>query len=180
MTFVGVHLAGCVVLVVAGIAKLARPDELAIALGRRLRMARTMTTVVVRALAGAEVVLGAVGAAHPGGVPAALVALSYAVFTGYVWSLRRAGAALSSCGCFGEPDTPATRAHLAVTAMFAVSGALVAPTGRTGLSSVLRAQPAAGVPLVLAAFTVALLAVVVLTRHAEVQAARALYAEATP
>lgn len=177
MTFVGVHLAGCVVLVAAGMAKLARPDELAIALGRRLRAAPVPTTVVVRALAGAEVVLGVLGAAHPGDVPAALVALSYAAFTGYVWSLRRAGAALSSCGCFGEPDTPATRAHVAVTALFAVCGALVARTGRTGLSSVLRAQPAAGVPLVLAALTVALLAVVGLTRHAEVQATRAMYAD---
>src|SRR4051812_44623868 len=117
---VGVHLAGCAVLVVAGIAKLRRPDELAIALARWLLGSRSVATSVVRVLAVTEVAVGCLGAVRPGGAAAALVALSYTAFTAYVWLLRRAGAAVSSCGCFGEPDTPATRAHVAVTAGFAL------------------------------------------------------------
>ncbi|MEN3272455.1 MAG: hypothetical protein V7636_1216 [Actinomycetota bacterium] len=176
MTIIGVHLAGCAVLVVAGVAKLLRPDELAVALARRLHASRTVATSSVRVLAATEVVLGCAGVARPGGVAAGFVALSYVAFTAYVWSLRRAGAAVSSCGCFGEPDTPATRAHVAVTTMFAVASAVVALRGRGGLTTVLAAQPGAGVPLLLAASVVAMLAVLVLTRHAEVQAVRALYA----
>lgn len=180
MTVVGVHLAGCVVLLVAGVAKLLRPDELAVALGRWLRISRSVATPAVRVLAATEVVLGCAGVVRPGGAAAALVALSYAGFTSYVWLLRRAGAAVSSCGCFGEPDTPATRAHLAVTATFAVASAAVAWSGSDRLGAVLDAQPAAGLPLLLAAAVVAMLAILVLTRHAEVQAVRALYAEGAP
>jgi hypothetical protein len=177
VTVVGVHLAGCAVLLVAGVAKLRRPDELAIALARWLRASRSTTTAAVRGLAATEVALGSAGARWPGGIAAALVALSYVAFTTYVWLLRRTGAAVASCGCFGEPDTPATRAHIAVTAMFGVASAVVASSGSAGLGAVLDAQPAAGVPLLLSASVVTLLAVLVLTRHAEVQAVRALYVE---
>ena len=177
MTVIGVHLAGCIVLLVAGVAKLVRPDELAVALARWLRSPRAVATSAVRVLAATEIVLGCAGVARPGGAVAAFVALSYFAFTAYVWSLRRAGAAVSSCGCFGEPDTPATRAHVAVTAVFAGASAVVAVRGRSGLAAVLDAQPGAGLPLLLAAAVVAMLAVVVLTRHAEVQAMRAMYAD---
>jgi hypothetical protein len=180
VTVVGVHLAGCAVLLVAGVAKLLRPDELASALARWLRSSGSLATGVVRVLAATEVALGCAGTVRPGGVAAALVALSYASFTAYVWVLRRAGAAVSSCGCFGEPDTPATRAHVAVTAMFALASAGVASSGSGGLGTVLDGQPAAGVPLLLSAAVVAGLALLVLTRHAEVQAVRALYAEGAP
>jgi hypothetical protein len=177
MTVVGVHLAGCGVLVVAGLAKLLRPDELAVALGRWLRASRASAAIVVRALAATEMVLGIAGVVRPAGVAAALVALSYAAFTAYVVVLRRSGGAVSSCGCFGEPDTPATRAHAAVTATFSVASCFVAGRGSGGLVAVLDAQPAGGLPLLLASAVVGLLAILVLTRHAEVQAVRALYAE---
>jgi hypothetical protein len=179
MTVVGVHLAACTVLVVAGVAKLLRPEELAVALGRAVRTPRSAAAIAVRIVAATEVALGTAGIARPGGVAAALVALSYLGFTGYVLALRHSGGALSSCGCFGEPDTPATRAHAAVTATFALAAGVVARRGRGGLSTVLDAQPGSGVPLLLASAVVGLLAVVVLTRHAEVQAARALYADRT-
>jgi hypothetical protein len=177
VTVVGVHLAGCAVLLVAGFAKLRRPDALAVALARRARSSRRSMALAVRALAATEVVLGVVGIARPAGAAAALVALSYAGFTAYVALLRRAGGALASCGCFGEPDTPATRAHVAVTATFALASTVVTARVHGGLANVLDAQPAAGAPLLLASAVVALLAIVVLTRHAEVQAVRALYAE---
>lgn len=177
MTLVGVHLAGCAVLVVAGLAKLRRPDELAVALARWLRAPRSVATSAVRVLAAVEVAVGSAGMARPGGLAAVLVAMSYAAFTIYVSLLRRAGVALSSCGCFGEPDTPATRAHVVVTASFALASAVVASSGSAGFSSVLDAQPAGGVPLLLASVVVAALAILVLTRHAEVQAVRASYAE---
>ena len=175
MSVIGVHLAACAVLVVAGAAKLARPDELAVALARWSRMSRATASVAVRAMAAIEVVLGIAAIARPAGIAAALVALSYVGFTAYVVALRRAGGALSSCGCFGEPDTPATRAHAAVTALFAVAAGAVAARGDDSLLAVLEAQPGHGAPLVLASGVVGLLAIVVLTRHAEVHAVRALY-----
>ena len=178
MSFVGVHLAGCIVLVAAGLAKVARPDELAVALGRLVRMTSASARRAVRAVAAVEAAVGAAGFLWPAGPVSLLVVVSYAGFTAYVAYLRWSEEPLASCGCFGTPDTPATRAHIAVTATFAGAalGAALAPVDG-GVIDVLRAQPGAGVPLLVSAFVVAGLAVAVLTRHAEVQSVRALYVE---
>jgi len=160
LTFLGIHLAGCAVLVIAGLAKARRPQELARALRIPPALARTVALVEL-AIGGVALVL--VGWA----LPAAAVAASYAGLTVYAWRLRARGGAVSSCGCFGVPDTPVTRAHLLVTGAFAVAGAAVAIAG--GAASI-------DVPLVLASAVVAALSVVVLTAHARVQAVRAAFA----
>lgn len=179
MSFVGVHLAGCIVLVVAGLAKAARPDELAAVLGRLVRVTRPSARRVVRFLAAIETVVGVTAFLWPAGAVSLLVAASYVSFTAYVAYLRWSDEPIASCGCFGTPDTPATRAHIVVTATFAIAalGAALAPVDG-GIIGVLRAQPGAGLPLMLGALVVAGLAVAVLTRHAEVQSVRAMYVEA--
>lgn len=150
----GPYLASALLLVVAGVAKLRDPLPLV----RALRSARLPAPVAgVRLAAAAEVVLGLTAVLRGGRVPAVLVAASYAVFTGFVLLARRRGGVLASCGCFGRADTPPTTVHVVVTGALALlaAGVALAPLGT--LTEVLAAGPGAGLPLVLATLTVAVL-----------------------
>jgi hypothetical protein len=168
MAFLGPYLAAALLLVVAGAAKVRDPGDLATAapVGRG----------TVRALAGAELVLGLVAVLRPSTVVAALVALSYVGFAGYVTWLRAVGGALATCGCFGAVDTAPTRAHVVVDLALAAAAASVA-AGPVGgwLPDVLDGQPGGGWPLVLTAPAIALLAYGVLSPLARVEGARRLY-----
>jgi hypothetical protein len=150
---IGLYLIAAALLVAAGIAKAVRPDDTARALWallprgcapsqRRLRGA-------VRAGALAEAVLGLAALGVPRPLTAALVALSYAAFTVVVVYARARGGALATCGCFGRPDTPATRLHVAVNlALAGAAAAVAAGAPRSGsLASLLAHQPWAGMPL---------------------------------
>jgi hypothetical protein len=122
----GPYLAAAALLVVAGVPKVADPMPLVRALrSTGLPAGRPL----VRAIALAEVLVGAAALAVPGRGTAALVGLAYVGFTGFVGLALARGGVLESCGCFGKADTPPTRAHLAVTALLALAaGALaVAP-----------------------------------------------------
>ena len=153
MELIGLYLIAAALLVAAGIAKAVRPDDTARAVSallprgcapsqRRLRGA-------VRAGALAEAMLGLVALVVPRPVTAALVALSYALFAIVVAFARVRGGPLATCGCFGRPDTPATRLHVAVN--FALAGAAVVvaagvPNGGS-IATLLAHQPWAGLPL---------------------------------
>jgi hypothetical protein len=67
---------------------------------------------------------------------AALVAVSYAGFTGFLVVALRRGGAVSSCGCVGRADTPPTHSHLAVTAVLALTSLCAAVSGADGLSTI--------------------------------------------
>ena len=113
--------------------------------------------------------------AHPSPPVAALVALSYLGFAGFVTLARARGGPLASCGCFGTPDTPATRTHVVVTLAFAVSAAVVAASGLSDwLPTLLAHQPWHGVPVVLLGLLCAWLAYLAMGRLAELGAARRL------
>jgi hypothetical protein len=119
----GPYLAACGLLVVAGLPKLRDPLPLV----RALRSARMPAgRPLVRVVAASEVVLGAAALVAPGRLTAALVAVAYAAFTAFVMLARRRGGVLASCGCFGRPDTPATRTHLVLTASTAATAAALA------------------------------------------------------
>ena len=132
MELIGLFLIASGLLVVAGLAKALRPDDTARALLElaperinphlSLRSAR----VVVRVGAMAETAIGLWALVLPRPVSAALVASSYALFTVVVFYARLHGGALSTCGCFGQPDTPATWLHVAVNALFTVAAVTVA------------------------------------------------------
>ena len=62
--------------------------------------------LLVRAGGAAEVVIGVGALAVGGPVFAALVALSYLAFAGFVVVALHSGSPISSCGCFGKVDTP--------------------------------------------------------------------------
>lgn len=102
---------------------------------------------LVRGLGAAEVGIG-IGALVVGGRGfAVLVAASYAGFSGFVAFVLRRGGAVSSCGCLGRPDTPATAGHVGLTLAAAMVAAAVAVTGAPALPSVVERQPRLGLPL---------------------------------
>ncbi len=157
MELIGLYLVATGLLVVAGIAKAIRPEDTARALHDLVpTYASSVVTnhrmrALVRSGAALEAGLGVVAMLYPRPVSATLVATSYVVFAGVIAYPRASGAALSSCGCFGRADTPATALHALVDLVFAFSGAAVAanaPSDGT-LAMFLSRQPAAGVPLVL-------------------------------
>jgi hypothetical protein len=96
------------------------------------------------------------GAVLTGWAPlAAVVAVAYAAFAGFVAAALRRGRPLQSCGCFGTEDLPPTRIHLAVDigATLVAGAAAVFPPG--SLPEVVADQPWAGIPfLVLVGTTV--------------------------
>lgn len=119
----GPFLAAAGLLVVAGLPKVVDPLPLVRALrGAGLPVHRQL----VRVFAVVEVALGAWALLAPGRYAVALVAAAYLVFTAFVARVLTRGGVLGSCGCFGKPDTPATRTHLALTALAALTALLVA------------------------------------------------------
>lgn len=113
-------------LAAAGAPKIARPVP---AVGALRSVGVRVPRVAVRVFGAAETVLGLVVLLAGGRVATALVAASYAGFTGFVAVALRRGGAVSSCGCVGRADTPPTVTHLAVTGGLAVLTAAGAATG---------------------------------------------------
>jgi hypothetical protein len=177
---IGLYLIAAGLLVVAGIAKFLRPDDTARALSdlmpapARSAVSLPRLRVGIRAGAALEAFIGVLALLFPGPAPAAFVALSYAVFTGVVLYARARGGALSSCGCFGRADTPATTLHALVDFVFAVACILVAVhiSGSGSIVSLLGRQPAAGVPLLFVSAVGLYLAYVVLSVLPTVEGAR--------
>ena len=119
----GPFLAAAGLLVLAGVQKLADPLPLV----RALRSVRLPASrAAVRLLAAAEVAVGVLAIAAPSRWSALLVATAYVAFTGFVALTLTRGGVLSSCGCFGKPDTAPTRVHLALTAALATGAASIA------------------------------------------------------
>jgi hypothetical protein len=113
----GPFLAAAGLLVVAGVPKLLDPLPLV----RALRAAgMPVGRHLVRAFAVAEVAVGGWALLSPGRPAALLVGAAYLVFTVFVSRVLARGGVLGSCGCFGKPDTPATRTHVVLTALAAM------------------------------------------------------------
>ena len=175
MELIGPYLIACVLLNVAGVAKAARPDDTARALGVLVPVPYRWLRGAVRVGSVAEAALGVVAVGLPRPGPAWLVAVSYTGFAVIVTVARSKGAAISSCGCFGTPDTPATMLHVVVNVGLAVAAATVALAGGTGtIASVLSRQPLHGLPLVAVSGLGAWLVYLALSGLASVQAARRL------
>ena len=121
--------------------------------------------------------MGCIAILVPRPIPAGLVALSFVGFAAFVAYARHKGGAISSCGCFGTPDTPATVLHVVVNIGLAAAAASVALTGPSAsIFSVLARQPADGLPLLAASAVGAWLAYLAISVLAELQAARRLTA----
>ena len=175
MELIGPYLAACLLLLAAGAAKAVRPADTARAVSAVVPMTLATTQVLVRTGAVVEAVVGAVALVHPSAVAASLVAASYAAFAVFVSVVLARGGPLATCGCFGKPDTPATRLHVVVNALLAASSAAVAATVPSGwLPTVLAHQPWRGIPVVLLSVLCAWLVFLALSRLAELGAARRL------
>ena len=119
----GPFLASAGLLVLAGVPKVRDPLPLV----RALRAAGMPAgRLLVRAVALAEIAVGGWALIAPGRLSAALVAAAYLVFTAFVVRVLTRGGVLGSCGCFGKPDTPATRTHAALTGLAALTALTVA------------------------------------------------------
>ncbi len=173
MELIGPYLVACGLLVVAGSAKVVRPGDTAIAVSQFVGRPAGRLRIAVRVGAGLEVVLGVVALVTLGRLPAAVVAASYLGFAGYLAVVRQRGGAVASCGCFGEPDTPATALHVVLDLGLGASALVVALAGTSGsLSSVLAGQPWHGVPLALASVVCGWLVVLAMSTFGRLQLAR--------
>lgn len=182
MELIGIYLVACALLVVAGAAKAVRPDDSARALDTLIPIGVRRMRVVVRTGAVAELALGGVALVLPTPATASLVALSYCAFAVVVACARRRGGAIASCGCFGTPDTPATRLHVVVNTALAASASVVAVTVPTtgSMASILADQPGHGLPLLLAAAVCAWLTLLSVSALARLEGARRLAAASGP
>jgi hypothetical protein len=141
----GPLLAAAALLVFAAVPKIRYPDDAV----RALRSTGLPgSRLLVRVLSVLEAVVGGYALLAGDRLAAALVGLSYVGFTGFVLLARSRDGVVSSCGCFGTPDTPPTVAHVVVTALLA-GGAFAAVVSPTRSIGVVFDQPGQAVPLLL-------------------------------
>lgn len=133
-------------LLVAGVAKLARPtptSEVARAAGI------PASTGMIRVFALAEVAAAVAVLAVGGRVSALAIAILYGVFAGFVLVLRVRDVQTAGCGCFGrEAEEPPGVLHIAVDVIAATIAvaAIVSPV--PDVLGVMAAQPLGGIPYV--------------------------------
>jgi hypothetical protein len=157
------YLAAVAVLGVAGLAKVSRPDYTARALHEiGVRAGRSL----VRAGAVAETAVAVAALVAPSPMTSGLVALSYAAFTAFTALAVWMRWPISSCGCFGKPDTIPTVAHAALNAGAVICAVGWAMAGPSNLADAFSRQPWHGAPLGLETAVIALLAYFVWTTPA--------------
>jgi len=160
-TLAGPLLVGAALLLVGGVGKLVRPDNLA----RAFHAAHVRLGVRgIRALAAIEVLVAVAAIVTGGWLPAALVSVSYAGFAGFVATALARGWALSSCGCFGTPDSPPTPVHVAIDVLLAVGGGAAAVHGGAAPLALVRSRPGWGAAMVSASAVLVGLAYLALVR----------------
>lgn len=125
-------LVAALLLVAAGALKAVDP---ALTAGALRALGLPSSPWLVRAGAGAELVLGAVAVAAGGAVAWALVAASYLGFAAFVVAALRAGTMVGSCGCFGREETPPHPVHVAVDMALAAAAAGAAAQGLVPLDA---------------------------------------------
>ncbi|HVE46025.1 MAG TPA: MauE/DoxX family redox-associated membrane protein [Acidimicrobiales bacterium] len=127
----GLYLAGCILLVVAGWAKVREPAATERALAGASAGSMSAPFWAVRAGGLVEVALGMTGLSAAAPRPAALVALCYTAFAGFVVVALARGSAGRGCGCFGAgaDDVPLGPLHVVVNLALASAAAAVAAGG---------------------------------------------------
>ncbi|MFV2039609.1 MAG: MauE/DoxX family redox-associated membrane protein, partial [Acidimicrobiales bacterium] len=137
----GPFLIVCTILGLGGVAKIVAP----ISARRAIRAAGIPVPVVaVRSLGVAEVALACAAALKGGRILPSAVGVAYVAFALFVVLMLRRSEG-TSCGCFGNADTPASWLHVVVNV--ASAGIAFGAIGIGTLGDVLSAQPWAGIPL---------------------------------
>ena len=157
----GPYFAAALLLAIAGGLKVARPRSAAHA----MRSADLPGSPLLgRVLGLAEIVIAVAAIVLRGRATAALVAVCYLGFAGFVVRLRRHAGARADCGCFGAEDSPASPLHVWLNLVLAALAVAAVAWPTDGIVDVLADSPAAGIPflgftllltwLLLVAFTV--------------------------
>ena len=133
------------VLCVAAIAKLRKPEPAVRALAT---LELPASAAVVRALAVVELGLGAACALDPVRPMTAAIAFVYAGLALISLALARRQ---STCGCFGDAESPASALQSALSAAFAVVSVIATTNGAHGVGWVLGYSPAVAATLLIAA-----------------------------
>ncbi len=154
----GPFAAFAVLLAVAGVAKAYRPLPTVRALRSVSLPASIANARTVTLLGAGEAVLAVAALFTAGPIAPALVALSYAGFAIFVGYAMARGGSISSCGCFGKPDSPPTALHVVVNAGAALVAAAAAIWPAKSPVAELAASPGAGVALVALVLVIAGLA----------------------
>lgn len=154
---IGLFSVACVLLLVGGTAKAARPNDTAHALHL---VGAPVPAAVVRVGGALEAALGGWALLAANRASALLVGASYVAFFVFVAVAKVRRLPIASCGCFGRLDTPPSVVHLAIDLAAVVAAVMVAIDPGDGIRRVLETQPASGVPyaVLLVVGTVATLA----------------------
>lgn len=162
-----IHASAAVLLVVAGAAKLSRPQQ-----GWTSLLGFGVRPALVRLAGTVEAAVG-LAALCVAGLATWGVGLLYAAFALIVWRGVLAGA--GSCGCFGRLDAPPSWVHVAgnlvlAAASFAAAGTAGPPV--VEIADLARSQPAAAVTLAVEIVVIAGLVLVAFTALPEALGAR--------
>lgn len=156
-------------LVVAGVPKVTEPGDTT----RAIRsVGLPAGDSAVRVLALGEVLTGLSAIVVGGRLPAALLAVLYAGFAGFIVVALARGGSVASCGCFGKADTPPTYAHLALNLAAAGVGVAAVLSPPQGFLDLLGDQPAFGIPFIGFVLMGAWLAYLTLTLLPQLQASK--------
>ena len=124
MELIGPYLAACVLLVAAGAAKALRPGDTARAIGAVVPVPLAASGAPwcgpepwPRRSSGLAGLRPSVARSQRAWWP-----LSYLGFAAFVAVRAHRGGPLATCGCFSDPDTPATRLHVVVDLVLAGVG----------------------------------------------------------
>jgi hypothetical protein len=175
VSLLGGFLIACLLLVAAGAMKVRAPADTARALSALVpAVPLSVSVVAVRLGAGLEGLLGLAALIAPFGALTVAVGASYVLFGAFVLVAKARGGVLSTCGCFGEPDTPPTFLHAGVDLFLAASALAVAlaPHPWSTPAAALGHQPAHGVPLAAVSVLGAWVLYLVTVRLARLQAVR--------
>jgi hypothetical protein len=175
VSLLGGFLVAGLLLTAAGAMKVHAPRDSARALSQLVPAIPLATSVVVvRVAAGLEGLLGLTALIVPFGAVAVAVGVSYAAFAVFVLVARARGGVLSTCGCFGQPDTPPTVLHAVLDLGLAASALAVAfaPHPWPTPAQALVHQPALGIPLALLSLLGAWVVYLVMVRFARLQVVR--------
>ena len=164
------YASAAVLLVLAGVVKMARPANTAGLLDALVAPSfdRLNTTRLAFGLGVFEIVLGLAALVAEIAAVAVVVGVLYGVFAVIVWRAMRIGA--GTCGCFGRVDAPPSWWHVVGNGAFAACS-FVAAAGRSPLA-VMEGQPFGGLGFVVLVGVLAGLALVVFTAIPEAMEAR--------
>ena len=163
----GPFVVAALLLTVAGALKAVDP---ATTTGALRRAGLPAPALVVRVGGAVEVVVGVAAVAMGSAAAAALVAVSYLLFTGFVVLALARHLPIGSCGCFGKVDTPPSPIHVVVNLGAVVTAIAVAIGPGGGIGSVLADQDLLGIPFLLLVGTATYLVFLALTALPQLQA----------